>query len=69
MTDQEFKEALEDFIDSTSVAHTLTIFAEICREKAAHIQHTWQDEETAKVWIRQARQIEYRATQSERVGL
>ena len=64
-----FKETLEAYIDANSVGDTLTVLADICREKAAHIQSAWQDEETAKVWIRQARALEYRATQSNRVGL
>ena len=66
---ETFKETLEAYIDSNSVGDTLTVLADICREKAAHIQEAWQDEETAKVWIRQARALEYRATQSHRTGL
>ena len=69
MTTETFKEAAETYMDLNSLGDTLTVLADICREKAAHIQHAWQDEETAKVWIRQARAIEYRATQTNRVGL
>ena len=65
----KLKEMLETYIDSNSVGDTLTVLAEICHEKAAHLQSAWQDEETAKVWRRQARALEHCAAMTNRRGL
>lgn len=50
------KDDLEKFIDKTSISLVAEVLAEICEEKAEHVQTTWQDNTLACEW-RQAREI------------
>jgi hypothetical protein len=41
---------LEEMIDKNSLRTVLELIAEICTEKAAHIEANWQDKSLAKLW-------------------
>lgn len=41
---------LEKLIDSTSLSEVLAMLANICYEKAQHIETNWQDDLTASAW-------------------
>lgn len=69
LTVQEFKQAAEEYIDSSTVANALDALGEICLAKAEHIRVNWQDEQTAKVWEQQGRAILYAGQVAERRGL
>lgn len=55
----------EEFVDKTSIADTLDLLAGICREKAEHLRHAWQDCQSARVWDKAAKQIEMLAAKIE----
>ncbi len=42
--------ALEELIDKRSVAEVLSTIADICSEKAMHIDENWQDHALARAW-------------------
>ncbi len=41
---------LEDLVDATSLSAVLAALEDICRDKAEHIIHSWQDINLAKEW-------------------
>lgn len=43
-------EALEGMVDRHGVAGVLHMLAEVCSEKATHLESNWQDRTTAKLW-------------------
>jgi len=49
---------LESLIDSVGLAELLCDVAEICREKAEHLRHSWQSPLEATAWDRAASRIE-----------
>jgi hypothetical protein len=59
---ESVKQAIERFIDISSVAAVLDVVAEICSEKAQHISENWQDEALAKSWDKAARVVFAAAT-------
>ncbi len=50
MTEQEFKDAAERYIDAAGLDNAIGALAEIAREKAEHIQVNWQDRSLAALW-------------------
>lgn len=60
----DHKLMLETSIDSSSLADVLEALAEICREKAQHLQENWQDERAANLWNRAANRVETCAASS-----
>ena len=50
MTKDELKLAIELEMDKTSLAEIVDIVAEICAEKAQHVEENWDDPELARVW-------------------
>ena len=52
------KDELEIMIDKIGLSKALFLIAEICCEKAEHLQSNWQDANAAKEWTADARAIE-----------
>lgn len=45
------REELKAYIDKHSLATVLQMLAEICAEKAAHVEDSWRDEALARHWM------------------
>jgi hypothetical protein len=52
------KDEIEQMVDKVGLSKFLFMLAEICNEKAEHIQTNWQDRNLAKEWTADARAIE-----------
>jgi hypothetical protein len=52
------KDDLEIMIDKFGLSKVLFFIAEICHEKADHVQTTWQDNVLAKEWTTDAKAVE-----------
>lgn len=55
------EQTLEQIIDRSSVYAVLMAITRIIAWKAEHIRSNWQDEQTAKVWERTGKHLEYLA--------
>jgi len=58
MERNEMLRRLEDMIDTTSLPEVLELIAEVCLEKAWHIQATYGDKELAALWRHDGRGID-----------
>jgi len=58
MLTQAQRDELEMLIDATGLSQVLDAIAQICEEKADHVQASYGDRTTAGSWRRDARQIE-----------
>lgn len=54
---REQLEQIEKLIDNITISQMVEMMSEICYEKAAHLRENWQDEKTAKIWDKNARQL------------
>ncbi|AFY46661.1 hypothetical protein Nos7524_0756 [Nostoc sp. PCC 7524] len=54
----EDMEVVEALIDKLTLAAILEMLERICHKKAENLRTHWQDEITAKLWDKAARQIE-----------
>jgi hypothetical protein len=54
----EYIEVLETVIDKLTLAAVLEMLERICHKKAENLRNHWDDEVTAKLWDKAARQIE-----------
>jgi hypothetical protein len=52
------KDELETMIDKVGLSKVLFFLAEVCGEKADHLNSNWQDANAAKQWLADARDIE-----------
>jgi hypothetical protein len=52
------KDDLEMMIDKYGLSKVLFFIAEICHEKADHVQVNWQDSVLAKEWTADAKTVE-----------
>lgn len=59
------KDALEQIVDRTSLRDVVELLAVICEEKADHIVAHWQDQLTAKAWLRSAKALDRSAAKVE----
>jgi hypothetical protein len=50
-------EQLEHLIDQNSLQTVLNTLADVCHEKADHIQSDWQDTFTANLWTSRGKAI------------
>jgi hypothetical protein len=57
MSAKELLSIIEQYVDQTSFAETLEVFADLARQKCLHIQENWQDEATAKIWRMYAKEV------------
>jgi hypothetical protein len=55
---REYMEVLESFIDKLTLAAVLEMLERICHKKAENLRNNWDDEASAKLWEKAARQIE-----------
>lgn len=54
----ELERTIEEYIDKHGMTHVLTMLANICYEKAEHVQTNWQDRTMASAWRRGAKRID-----------
>ena len=52
------RDSLEVMVDRFGLSQVLDKLAEVCREKAAHIEENWQDNTLAREWDKAAGRIE-----------
>ncbi len=52
------KDDLEMMIDKCGLSKVLFFIAEICHEKADHVETNWQDKALAKEWSKDAKTVE-----------
>jgi hypothetical protein len=52
------KDELESVLDRVGMSKLLFALAEVCGEKAEHLQVNWQDRNAAKEWTADAKAIE-----------
>jgi hypothetical protein len=64
-------ETIEKLVDSQQdgLLHVVTAIELMCQEKAAHIEHNWQDKATARVWRLAARHTLNLARDIEKLGI
>jgi hypothetical protein len=55
---KEYMEILEALIDQLTLSAILEMLERICHKKAGNLRTHWQDETSAKLWDKAARQIE-----------
>ncbi|MEA5505410.1 hypothetical protein VB735_20320 [Halotia wernerae UHCC 0503] len=55
---KEYMNLLETLIDNLTLAAILEMLERICHKKAENLRNNWQDETSAKLWDKAARQIE-----------
>ncbi len=55
---QDDRDTLESLIDQHTLADVLTALANICHEKADHLQGNWQDISAARMWTQTAKKVE-----------
>lgn len=54
---EQNKQTLESMLDSIGPIGVQSLLAQICYEKADHIESNWQDKTLAKVWQRIAKAV------------
>ncbi|MBD2449966.1 hypothetical protein H6G76_22950 [Nostoc sp. FACHB-152] len=55
---KEYMESLELLVDKLTLAAVLEMLERISHKKAENLRTHWQDENSAKLWDKAARQIE-----------
>ncbi|MFS0516834.1 hypothetical protein ACEYW6_19245 [Nostoc sp. UIC 10607] len=55
---KEYMEILETLIDKLTLSTILEMLERICHKKAENLRNHWQDDASAKLWEKAARQIE-----------
>ncbi|MBD2727488.1 hypothetical protein H6G96_14410 [Nostoc sp. FACHB-892] len=55
---KEYMESLEALVDKLTLSAILEMLERICHKKAENLKTHWQDETSAKLWDKAARQIE-----------
>jgi ribosomal protein S12 methylthiotransferase accessory factor YcaO len=55
---KEYMETLESLVDQLTLSAILEMLERISHKKAENLREHWQDEKTAKLWEKAARQIE-----------
>jgi hypothetical protein len=51
-------DALESAIDRLGLGNVIAVLADICYQKAQHIQSNWQDESLARQWVREGKRLD-----------
>lgn len=54
---KKIEDAIEELIDQNSLSAVKEALANVCFEKAEHIQSNWQDSDLAKTWENAGRKI------------
>jgi hypothetical protein len=55
---KEYMSILEGLVEQLTLAAILEMLERICHKKAENLRTHWNDEESAKLWEKAARQIE-----------
>ncbi|BBD63028.1 hypothetical protein NIES2109_58780 (plasmid) [Nostoc sp. HK-01] len=55
---KEYMDSLESVVDQLTLAAVLEMLERICHKKAENLRTHWQDENSAKLWDKAAKQIE-----------
>ncbi|MEB3219853.1 MAG: hypothetical protein VKN72_26945 [Nostocales cyanobacterium 94392] len=55
---KEYIEVLEALIDKLTLSTVLEMLERICHKKAENLRTHWDDENSAKLWEKAARQVE-----------
>ncbi|MBO3459476.1 hypothetical protein G7B40_012935 [Aetokthonos hydrillicola Thurmond2011] len=55
---KEYMETLEALVNESTLSTILEMLERICHKKAENLRTHWQDEASAKLWEKAARQIE-----------
>ncbi|MGB3756225.1 MAG: hypothetical protein WBA07_07605 [Rivularia sp. (in: cyanobacteria)] len=55
---KEYMEIVEGLVDKLTLPTILELLERICHKKAENLRTHWQDETSAKLWEKAARQIE-----------
>lgn len=55
---KEYMDSLESLVDQLTLSAVLEMLERICHKKAENLRTHWQDENSAKLWDKAARQIE-----------
>ncbi|MBF2014492.1 MAG: hypothetical protein IGS23_04615 [Rivularia sp. T60_A2020_040] len=55
---KEYIEVLEALIDKLTLSTVLEMLERICHKKAENLRTHWEDEDSAKLWEKAARQVE-----------
>ncbi|BAT52641.1 hypothetical protein NOS3756_15810 [Nostoc sp. NIES-3756] len=55
---KEYMDSLESLVDQLTLSAVLEMLERISHKKAENLRTHWQDENTAKLWDKAARQIE-----------
>ncbi|ABA24773.1 conserved hypothetical protein (plasmid) [Trichormus variabilis ATCC 29413] len=55
---KQYMDYLESVVDQLTLAAVLEMLERICHKKAENLRTHWQDENSAKLWDKAARQIE-----------
>ncbi|GAA6618715.1 hypothetical protein [Scytonema sp. NUACC26] len=55
---KEYMEILETLIDKLTLSAILEMLERICHKRAENLRTHWQDETSAKLWEKAAKQIE-----------
>lgn len=55
---KEYMEIVEGLVDKLTLSTILEMLERICHKKAENLRTHWQDETSAKLWEKAARQIE-----------
>ncbi len=58
MLHKEYMEVVEGLVDKLSLPTILELLERICHKKAENLRTHWEDETSAKLWEKAARQIE-----------
>lgn len=59
MSKHDPKVVLEGMVDAMGLGKVLDLLADICVDKANHVQTNWQDKITAATWTQAGRQARY----------
>ena len=62
-------EALENLVDKTSLEDVVDSLAELCLEKAEHLESNWQDTKSASSWLKCAKILEKAIKDISNIGL
>ena len=62
-------DTLEQLVDTYGLYAVITVLAEVCDAKAAHLAVNWQDYPAERRWLRAARRIDACETALHRIQL
>lgn len=67
--DRSPSEVIEAIVDACTLQGTLELLSAVCRDKAEHLRHTWQEPHQARSWDHLAGSLDRCARKAERRSL